>query len=151
MDTCTHHSSWVPLFLPCGAWVVAHRGCAAIRHQDSRGMFFSAPHSSPQSTLPSTRNRLRQNLLLAGINPHTHYRNTFRCFHSCTARVVALHHERACGAIWVRQEKCLFPFRILEGQQPFPHDSRAVILGRNFCWATAAPASNPPDLSCARS
>ena len=130
MDTYIHYSSKVPLFLPCGAWVVAHRGgCTAVRHQDARTRgIFSAPHAARSLILLSTRNRLRQELLLVGINSHTRCSSTFLCFHSCTARVVALHQQRACAASGVRREKCLFPFRILEGRQPFPHDSRAGFL-----------------------
>ena len=134
------------LFLPCGAWVVAHRGCTAVRHQDSRGVFF-LPHSSPQPILLSTRNRLRQYLLLVGINPHTHYSTTFLCFHSCTARVVALHQERACGASGVRRKNTPLSISDLERKKSFPHDSSGVF----FAVRRQRTASHPPYLSCARS
>ena len=117
----------------------------AVRHQDARG-FFLHPTAALQSILLSTRNRVRQKLLMVGINPHTRYSSTFFCFHSCTARVVALHQDRACGASGVRREKCLFPFRILEGRQPFPRDSRA-----GFLLCDGSNSQQPPYLPCVRS
>ena len=136
----THYSCRVPLFRPCGACGRGAPGCTAVRQQDSpcflcarqQPAVNTAEHAKQAATIP----------VLVVINPHTHCISAFLFFHSCTARVVALHQERTCGASGVRREKCLFPFRILEGRQPFPHDSRAMFFAvrrqqqpatRRFC------------------
>ena len=69
----------------------------------------------------ATRETGRDKTCIWSETTRTHTTAAFLCFHSCAARVVAWHQERACG---VRKKP--ISIRILIGRKPFSHDSRGV-------------------------